>query len=212
MRRYSGTRPRTTLTSASVEPIDTVVLDASVAINLLGTGVSRDILSVVPWRVVMERRARNEIRRHPIAGCDHAAELHAWEINDWAGTVSLRTDMRQTFDALTSGSLIRTLDDGEAATIAYAVGDSERTVPVIDEKKATKIFQQRWPNRRLLETADIFRALVEAELVSKRFASDAVYSALTHARMHVSHRMRPWVLDLIGRSRAAACPSLGRSA
>lgn len=200
------------MTSASVDAIDTVVIDASVAINLLGTGVSRDILSVVPWRVVIERRAHREIRRHPIDGCDHAAELHAWEVNGWARTVSLQADMRRTFDALTSGSLIRTLDDGEAATIAYAVGDSERTVPVIDEKKATKIFQQRWPNRRLLETADIFRALVEAELVSKRFASDAVYSALTHARMHVSHRMRPWVLDLIGSSRAAACPSLGRSA
>lgn len=200
------------MTSASVEPIDAVVLDASVAINLLGTGVSRDILSVVPWRVVVERRARNEIRRHPIDGCDHPAELHAWEVNGWAKMVSLRTDMRQTFNELTSGSLIKTLDDGEAATIAYAVEDSERTVPVIDEKKATKIFQQRWPNRRLLETADIFRALVEAALVSKRFASDAVYSALTHTRMHVSHRMRPWVLDLIGSSRAAACPSLGRSA
>lgn len=200
------------MTSASVEAIDTVVLDASVAINLLGTGVSQDVLSVVPWRVVIERRAHREIRRHPIDGCDHAAELPKWELNDWVGTVSLRADMRQAFNELTTGSLIKTLDDGEAATIAYAVGDSERTVPVIDEKKATKIFQQRWPNRQLLETADIFRALVEAGLVSKRFASDAVYSALTHARMHVSHRMRPWVLDLIGISRAAACPSLGRSA
>ncbi len=200
------------MTSASGDPIDTVVLDASVAINLLGTGVARDILSVVPWRVVIERRAHREIRRHPIGGCDHAAELRAWELNGRAGTVSLRADMRQTFNELTSGSLIRTLDDGEAATIAYALGDSERTVPVIDEKKATKIFQQRWPNRQLLETADIFQALVEAGLVSKRFASDAVYSALTHARMHVSHRMRPWVLDLIGSSRASACPSLGRSA
>ena len=198
--------------SASVDPIQTVVLDASVAINLLGTGVSRDILSVVPWRVVIERRAQREIRRHPIDGCDLVAELHAWELNGWAGMVSLRADMRQTFDELTSGSLIKTLDDGEAATIAYAVGDSEHTAPVIDEKKATRIFQQRWPNRRLLETADIFRALVKAELVSKRLASDAVYSALTHARMHVSHRMRPWVVDLIGTSRAAACPSLGRFA
>lgn len=205
-------RRRTALTSASVDAIDTAVLDASVAINLLGTGVSEEILSVVPWHVVIERRAHREIRRHPIAGRDHAAELHAWELNGWAGMVSLRADMRQAFEELTSGSLIKTLDDGEAATIAYAVGDSERTVPVIDEKKATKIFQQRWPNRRLLETADIFRSLVEAELVSKRFASDAVYSALTHARMHVSHQMRPWVLDLIGSSRAAACPSLGRSA
>ena len=200
------------MTSALVDDVDALVLDASVAINILGTGASLDLLSVMPWPVVMEKRAHREIRRHPIDGSDHIVELAEWERNGWAEVVSMQESARRIFDELTRGTLRKTLDDGESATIAYAVDNSERTVPVVDEKKATKIFLQHWPNRKVLETADVLRALVDMRLITERFASDAVYAALTHARMHVSHRMRPWVLDLIGRDRAAECPSLGHSA
>ena len=198
------------MTSASVEQIETLVLDASVAINLLGTAVSHDILSVIPWQVAIEKRAHREIRRHPVDGRDLAAELNAWELNGWAKVVSLKADARHIFEELTSGSLVKTLDDGEAATIAYAVTASERTLPVIDEKKATKIFHDRWPDRRLLGTADLFRTLMDKGLASNQFAGDAIYAALMNARMHVSHRLRPWVVDLIGAKRATKCPSLGQ--
>ncbi len=208
----SARRRRTALTSALIDQIDTVVLDASVAINFLGTAVSRDILAVMPWNVVIERRAHREIRRHPIDGLDHVSELEAWELDGYARVVSLQPQARGIFDDLTAGSLAETLDDGEAATIAYAVSGSERTVPVIDEKKAKRIFHQSWPSRRLLETAGVFQSLVDAGLISNRFASDSIYAALTNARMHVSHRLRPWVVDLIGSSRAAKRPSLGQAA
>ena len=200
------------MTSASVDQFDTLVLDASVAINLLGTAASQAGLSVMPWHVVLERRAHREIRRHPIDGRDLAAELGAWELNGWARVVSLQSEARPIFEELTSGGLSTTLDDGEAATIAYAVATSEGTLPVIDEKKATKIFRDRWPDRRLIETAELFRCLVNMGMVSNQFASDAIYAALTNARMHVSHRLRPWVVDLIGPRRASECTSLGRPA
>ncbi len=210
--RCLARRRRTALTSALLDRIDTLVLDASVAINLLGTAASRDILSVMPWNVVIEKRAHREIRRHPSDGRDHVSELQAWELDGCARVVSLQAEAREIFDDLTTGSLAETLDDGEAATIAYAVAGPERTVPVIDEKKATRIFHERWPSRRLLETAGLFQSLVDAGLISNRFASDLIYAALTNARMHVSHRLRPWVVDLIGSSRAAKCPRLGQSA
>ena len=182
------------------------------AINLLGTAVSRDILSVMPWNVVIEKRSHREIRRLPIDGRDHVSELEAWGLDGCARVVSLQAEAREIFDDLTTGSLAETLDDGEAATIAYAVAGPERAAPVIDEKKATRIFHQRWPGRRLLETAGVLQSLVDAGLISNRFARDLIYAALTNARMHVSHRLRPWVVDMIGSRRAAKCPSLGQSA
>ncbi len=76
------------MTSALVDRIDTLVLDASAAVNLLGTAASRDILSVMPWNVVIEKRANREIRRHPIDGRDHVSELEAWELDDCASAVA----------------------------------------------------------------------------------------------------------------------------
>lgn len=157
----------------------------------------------------MERRAHREVRRHPIKDRDLSAELDAWKSGALLEVVSLSNHDRHVFDELTTKSIRTTLDDGEAATIAYAVGTLENAVPVIDEKKATRLFRQRWPGRRLIDSTILFRTLAEKELLSTETVQEAVFSALVHARMRVSHELKSWVVDLIGTDRAARCPSLG---
>ena len=186
-----------------------LVLDASVAINLLGSGSSIAIMEAIPSRIVMESRAYRELRRHPIKGCDLHSELGRWTDNALLEVVSLHDSDRQVFDGLTNPRLESTLDDGEAATIAWAIGTGEHAVPVIDERKATKLFQRRWPQRRLIDSGILFRTIRESGLLTEETVREAVYSALLHARMRVSNEMKPWVVNLIGEERAGHCPSLG---
>ena len=186
-----------------------LVLDASVAINLMGSGISSTILNAIPSKVLMESRAYREIRRHPIRSRDLASELNEWRTKGLLEVVLLDGQDRQVFDELTTASLGATLDDGEAATIAYVVGMSGNGLPIIDEKKATRIFRERWPGHPIMDSATLFQILAERRLLSKQTVKEAVYSALLHARMRVSFEMKPWVIDLIGRDRAANCSSLG---
>lgn len=64
-------------------------LDASIAINLLGTGVGVAILDATPAPVLMEEHAFREIRRRPLHGRDHTEDLGAWHGNGLLTVVSL---------------------------------------------------------------------------------------------------------------------------
>jgi predicted nucleic acid-binding protein len=113
------------------------------------------------------------------------------------------------FEQLVVGPAEETLDDGEAATIAYAV--SQNGIAVIDERKASRICAQRFPRLGLTSTIDLFRhPAVHSALGTEKLA-DAVFNALSQGRMRVFHFHVEWVIELIGRERANLCTSLPRS-
>jgi hypothetical protein len=124
--------------------------------------------------------------------------------------VTLGDEGRSLFTSLVIGPAADTLDDGEAATIAYAAECGIR--PVMDERKARRICAQRFAQLQLLSSVDLFIATgVEAAL--GRFAlSNAMFRALQTARMRVLPHHIDWVVALIGVERAALCPSLPRAA
>ena len=201
------------LNSAAVDLYQSrLVVDASATINLLGTGVGHSILEATPSPVLMANQAYREVRRHPIGDRNHVNELREWQGLGLLTVVSLSAEGVRLLDDPTGANLASNLDDGEAATIAYAVCEGVNSVPVIDERKATRLFRDNWPERRLIDTVTLFRLLVEMKGLSLDTARDAIYSALVHARMRVTPEMQPWVIDLIGRHRAAECPSLPVSA
>ena len=186
-----------------------LVLDASCAINILGTGAAESVLGTVPSAVLIERHPFGEVRRHPIEGRDHASELDSLQREGLLEVVSLSEAGNRIFRGSGETSLDLELDDGEAATIAYAVSEGESNVPVIDERKATRLFKERWPGRPIIDTVTLFQMLVQDRRLSLRAAQDAVHSALLHARMQVAPDVRPWVVNLIGQQRASKCISLG---
>ena len=176
---------------------------------MLGTGLAVNILEAIPRRVTLERHAFEEIRRHPITGMGSEDELAAWQDRGLVEVVTLLRADLHVFEDLTSNSRAKTLDDGEAGTIAYAISQSDATIPVIDERKATRLIHERWPERRVIDTVSLFHALVAVGLVSGAIMSEALYSACKHSRMQVRNEMKTWVVDLIGEKRAAECPSIG---
>ena len=139
--------------------------------------------------------------------CDRLKELAssgALEI------VELDADALPYFEELVVGSAIETVDDGEAATIAYALAHS--ATALIDERKATRICREHFPGLHLACTIDVLiHDNVRQRLGETRLA-DAVFRALQDAKMGVFAPHLAWIVGLIGAERAALCPSVPRRA
>lgn len=122
--------------------------------------------------------------------------------------VSLSEAAASIFEGLVIGPAAETLDDGEAATLAYAV--AAEAVPIIDERKASRICDEKFPSVRLGCTGDLFAHPAVVGKLGREKLSQAVLNALQTARMQVQPHFVAWVLELIGKEQAAYCPSLPR--
>ena len=187
-----------------------LVLDASAIINLLGTGLAPEILALLNTNVLAERIAFDEVIRHPLPGVDHADAMSELTRSGLLLVQDMDRPAREIFRDLTSGDLTSGLDDGEAATIAFAIRHSPACVPVIDERKAANLFARRWTDRSVINTVAILSDRRVTKHITRTRLADAVYSALMHARMRVPPDWRAWVDELIGPERVASCSSLAR--
>lgn len=112
-------------------------------------------------------------------------------------------------ESMVVGSATNTLDDGEAATIAHAL--EEGTIAVIDERKAIRICNERFPKLELRSTVDIFSHPKVTHALGQRQLANALFKALQDARMRVLPNQVKWVVNQIGAERAAQCLSLPAS-
>ena len=186
-----------------------VLADTSVVINLDATGCFSRILDALPNRLLVPEIVVDEVRRGEIEGARE--ENGIWEIiaRGQAEVVVLTCEGWRRFRSLTSGRAAETLGDGEAATIACAI--DLKAVAAIDERKGLRISAEKFP---ALVTATTLDALahpqVQSDLGMERL-SEAVFNALTRARMRVPRQYFQWVVDLIGAENASKCNSLPRS-
>ena len=184
-----------------------LVLDASVVINLLGTGNPTHLLRILNRKVLVDERALDEITRDPFSKLPGHEAMSALTRAGLISATKLSLSAFEIFLALTGASPPDDLGDGEAATIAqsFDIGG----VPVIDERKATRIALSLRPNHPILHTIDILSCSSVTTDLSRQEHGDLVYAALFHARMRVPIQCREWVVALIGLERARSCPSLG---
>lgn len=183
-----------------------LVLDTSIIINLNATGRAREILDVLPHRVVVVDVVVGELEYGRSKGRGDAAMLadlaKAGVVNiDSLGEVAL-----PHFESLVVGASAETLDDGEAATIAYAV--DTRACAVIDERKATRLCSERFPHIQLGSTLDLLSHQAVQQALGLPHLADALHKALLFARMRVPPLHMNWVVSLIGNERAVACRCL----
>lgn len=184
-----------------------LVIDASVVINLLGTGNAAEVLRSLGRKTLVDHLALSEVTRNPLNNCS-ASEVLA-ELID-AGLlhpVRLSDEKYEIFLELTGAPPPNDLDDGEAATLAHAIQDS--VVAVIDERKATRVAALRTEPPVLLHTLDLLSSRILTATLSQSTISDFVHGALLHARMRVPYPFRPWVVGLLGPDRTRECPSIG---
>ncbi len=160
--------------------------------------------------MLVEDYAFEELRRHPLPERDIRSELAVLLDSRALRRVTMDDGARILFRELTDGDLKAGLDDGEAATIAYAVSHAA-AIPVIDEKKATSVFAQRWDSRTIVDTVTLLgQACVIAAFTEEQYSA-AIHSALLYARMRVPKAAKPWIKGMLGAERAAQCPSLGQA-
>lgn len=183
-----------------------LVLDASVAINLNATGIATQIIDALPNSVVVVDVVMRELDAGRSKGRTDADMVMSLVETGRAQLVTLSSECEGNFLALVSGSGVSTLDDGEAATIAWAV--ARGGVPVIDEKKGLAICQDRFPAIQACTTTDLLAHENVLASLGATDLADAIFNALTFARMRVNERHIPWVIQQIGQSRASLCHSL----
>jgi predicted nucleic acid-binding protein len=186
-----------------------LVFDASAIINLNATGCAEQIVHAVPNPIFFVDEVAIEIERGRSKGRSDVELIRYLERSKRGSRVSLTPECDEVFISLVAGSPLSTLDDGEAATIAWAI--SAGAIPIIDERKGISICQQRFPELPLATTLELLRHDALQSQFSKSSLADAVFNALVGARMRVQHEHLNWVVALIGQDRADLCMSLPRS-
>lgn len=196
------------LSSALADPAAPLVADTSTIINLVATGGAPAILRALPNRLAVVDVVRAELETARACGrtsLDGFRDLVAAGMLD---VVPLPEQAAAYFEGLVVGSAAETLDDGEAATVAYAL--IRPAIALIDERKATRMCGERFPLMTLASTIDVLcHAQVQRQLGADALGV-AVYNALRHGRMSVLPHQLDWVVGLIGSERAVECDSLPR--
>jgi predicted nucleic acid-binding protein len=183
-----------------------ITADASTIINLKATGCARDIVEVCASRFVVVDVVQAELEDGRRNGRHDADLLSSLVADAFFEVVKLDPIATAHFESLVIGQAVMTLDDGEAATIAYAI--TQNATAAIDERKATNICAQRFPGLAIYSTVDILARPEVRQKLGDEELSGAVFRALVHGRMRVFPQHFEWVAALIGAERAAACTSL----
>lgn len=198
------------MTSSSflTDPDQVLVADASVLINLNATGYASQIVLALPGSFVVTETTLAELRLGAAKG--HNDDELVCDLIDAGMTrlVDLGAPGISLYRSLVDGTTEHTLDDGESATIAYALEASG--VAVIDERKARSLCASRFPALPIASTVDLLVHAAVRNALGHQTQVQAIAAALRHARMHVAPHQLDLVIELIGRSEAANCSSLPR--
>lgn len=192
--------------SCLLDPSVVLVADTSAAINLNATGCAAQILRALPNKLLIVDVVQEELEQGRDRGrtdaevTGHLAKAGLIEV------VTLGDAGARHFERLIIGHASETLDDGEAATIACA---AERNAGVvIDERKAIRICGTLFETLTTAATIDILAHDAVQKELGREALAEAIFNALIQARMRVLNHHLHWVISLIGKDRAAICPSL----
>ena len=183
-----------------------LVLDASVTINLLASGMAESVLKALSCTVYIEPTTRAEVSKltgFPSAVSDLLAALEAKGLLIQRKLIDAEIGV---FFDLAGADAPDDLDDGEAAAIALAQAISAAVE--IDERKGRRIFRGRYADLHLTSSLEIFCDERVVEGLSWDNVTDAIKKALLVGRMRVFDEYDEEVRELIGHEFAGRCPSL----
>jgi predicted nucleic acid-binding protein len=188
------------------DPSIPLVADSSTVINLIATGCAPTIIKAVPNPIVVVDVIPGELDTGRQRGRVHADRLQELVASGHIEIVTLSDNGWLNFETLVAGPALQTLDDGESATISYAV--ERGAVAIIDERKGTRLCSSRFPALGVVSTVDVLLHPEVRNKLGDAAFSDAVFAALRDAKMAVFPRQLEEVVGIIGLERAMQCPSL----
>lgn len=191
------------------DPESLVVVDASCVISLNATGWVQEIVRALPNSVVVVDAVPVELEEGRRTGRQDAELLNQLVADGLIRVVTLNDLALKHFEELVIGPATKTLDDGEAATIAYCIAHG--AIALVDERKANRICVEQFPTLRRACTVDIFTHPEVLRRLGRERLADAVFNALYLGRMRVFPHHVDWVVGLIGSDRAVLCTSFPSS-
>lgn len=181
----------------------TIVLDASVVINILACGDAARLLKALDQKAVVPRQVVVEIAREPVRHLDDANSFPKLLQSGLLQLHELEDMHYLSFLDLVGAAAPNSLGDGEAATIAAA--EQLQCMAIIDERKATRIARSRRAPHLTACTLDLYACTHLASTYSRDDLAVLVFNSMQHARMRIPADRRTWVVDLIGEERAKQC-------
>lgn len=190
------------------DPTSIVVADASAVISITASARAGPILHAIPNRFVVSDLVVSELDSGRLKGRTNAVQLHELIDSKVVEVATMGDKAEKHFENLVVGSAQNTLDDGEASTIACALEIGG--IPLLDERKARHICNQRYPKLFYGCTVDIFAHPEVEKALGTADLALAVFTALKESRMRVLPHRLDWVINLIGLENATECNSLPR--
>lgn len=183
-----------------------LVLDASVVINLVASGHGCAVLSAIGRPVIVPEVVAGELDIGVNSGRQDGEVLARWVTDGNVSKDGLTDAAWAYFEQLVSGSGPESLEDGEAATIALA--HDRDAIAVLDERKAVRLCEARLPTLLHVSTVDLLLHPNVTVQLGEDTLIDALFNALTLARMRVFPHHQQKVADLLGPARLVHCNSL----
>jgi predicted nucleic acid-binding protein len=183
-----------------------IVADASVWINLVATGQADRVLRTLTQQLVITDVAFGELVRGRPKGRKAADAVASLIHMDLVRVIALEAADEPVYLSLVSGAASETLDDGEAATLACA--HRLLACALIDERKATRLAAQRFSHLDVRSTTDLLLDPEVRSAFGDNALADALFNALTDARMRVPDHHSAEIVRILGSERLARCYSL----
>lgn len=158
------------------------VLDASVVINVLGTGCAVQVLAGLGHPSIIEERTLREVLRHPLPGLNLEAALGDLRMRGVLHEVRMSDVEYETYLGLVSGSVGTRLGVGESAALAIA---TQGSCLVLDDRKARRRALIHAGAPPVASTLLLLLASAARQGWPVNRARDLVESARVHARMAV---------------------------
>jgi predicted nucleic acid-binding protein len=193
-----------------LDPNVTFVLDTSVIINLNASDYGHKILHALPNRIFVSNEVLLELEEGRQKGCNDADFLNKLVSADLAEIKNLNDTEIKIFEQMVIGPAGMTLDDGESATVAYAV--ENHAIAVIDERKAHRICREQFPSLIMGCTIDLFTHPAVQKSLELEELHISIKNALSKARMRVFPEYIDWIIDIIGPENVNKYTSLPRFA
>lgn len=163
-------------------PSGTLVLDASVVINLLGTGQPVEVLAGLRQRCLIEQKTLQEVKRHPIPGFKLEERLNVLFRDGLLEAVRMTDAEYEMFIELVHAPLGVRLGDGESAAISIA---SRGAGIVLDERRARRRVAEKLPTLATVSSLRLVLTSAYRQGWTQRKAAELVSLSRLHARMGV---------------------------
>jgi predicted nucleic acid-binding protein len=180
---------------SKIESAETpLFLDTSVVINLIASRRMEDVRKALNRPFIVEEAVVLEMTRDPRDGGDGAALMRKLADGCVLKFARLNDAQAEQFIQLVGASVPDDLGDGEAATIACAIGNGP---VVIDERKARRIIARDFVSLKTYCTLDLLCCKEVCDLIGSDAMFEAIGYALQDGRMRVPPEWKSFVSKFV---------------